>query len=74
MQSYPSEQWEQLDRYLLELEKPYKTDLYQVNKERSGWNEISNDAMSVLKDLEKGDGDISFKKILISVIIFMRLS
>lgn len=73
MQSYPSEQWEQLEKYLLELEKPYKIGLYQVNKEQSGWNEISSDAMSVLDDLEKGDGSIDFKKIVIGVIIFIAI-
>lgn len=73
MQSYPNEQWEQLEKYLLELEKPYKTGLYQVDKEHSGWNEISSDAMSVLDDLEKGDGSIDFKKIVIGVIIFIAI-
>ncbi|WP_352260012.1 DUF3239 domain-containing protein, partial [Psychrobacter sp. TB55-MNA-CIBAN-0194] len=37
MQSYPSEQWQQLERQLLELDKPYKAGLYQVDKEQSGW-------------------------------------
>lgn len=73
MQSYPSEQWEQLEKYLLELEKPYKTGLYQVDKEQSGWNEISSDAMNVLNDLEKRDGSINFKKIVIGVIIFIAI-
>lgn len=73
MQSYPNEQWEQLEKYLLELEKPYKTGLYQVDQEHSGWNEISSDAMSVLDDLEKGDGSIDFKKIVIGVIIFIAI-
>ncbi|MGR3898689.1 DUF3239 domain-containing protein [Psychrobacter sp. 1176_08] len=73
MQSYPNEQWEQLEKYLLELEKPYKTGLYQVDKEQSGWNGIPSDAMSVLDDLEKGDGSINFKKIVIGVIIFIAI-
>jgi len=73
MQSYPIEQWEQLEKYLLELEKPYKTGLYQVDKEHSNWNGISSDAMIVLNDLEKGDGSINFKKIVISVILFIAI-
>jgi len=73
MQSYPNEQWEQLEKYLLELEKSYKTGLYQVDKEQSGWNGIPSDAMSVLDDLEKGDGSINFKKIVIGVIIFIAI-
>ena len=71
IQSYPNEQWDQLEKYLLELEKPYKTGLYQVDKEQSSWNEISSDSMSVLDDLEKGDKSINFKKIVIAVIIFI---
>jgi hypothetical protein len=73
MQSYSNEQWEQLEKYLLELEKPYKPGLYQVDKEQSNWNEISSDAMNVLDDLEKGDGSINFKKIVIGVIIFIAI-
>lgn len=73
MLSYPNEQWEQLEKYLLELEKPYKAGLYQVDKEQSGWNEISSDDMSVLDDLEKGDGSIKFKKIVIGVIMFIAI-
>ena len=71
IQSYPNEQWDQLEKYLLELEKPYKTGLYKVDKEQSSWNEISSDSMSVLDDLEKGDKSIDFKKIVIAVIIFI---
>ena len=51
MQSYPNEQWEQLENYLLELEKPYKVGLYQVEKEYSSWNELSNNSLGVLNSL-----------------------
>ena len=75
MQSYPSEQWQQLERQLLELDQPYKAGLYQVDKEQSGWNERSNDTLSVLSslELESGDGKINLIKIVIGVIIFIAI-
>lgn len=75
MQSYPNEQWEQLENYLLELEKPYKVGLYQVEKEHSGWNELSNDSLSVLNslELEEGHEGINLTKIVVSVVVFIAI-
>ncbi len=75
MLSYPNEQWAQLEKYLLELEKPYKLGLYQVNKAQSSWNEQQNDSLGVLSSLElkRGDGQINLMKIIISVIIFIAI-
>lgn len=75
MQSYPNEQWEQLEKYLLELEKPYKPGLYQVDTEQSSWNEQQNDSLGVLSslELERGYGRINLMKIIVSVIIFIAI-
>ncbi len=75
MQSYPNERWEQLESHLLELEKPYKVGLYQVEKEHSGWNELSNDSLSVLNsfELEEGHEGINLTKIVISVVVFIAI-
>ncbi|MGP4713419.1 MULTISPECIES: DUF3239 domain-containing protein [unclassified Psychrobacter] len=75
MQSYPNEQWEQLENYLLNLEKPYKVGLYQVEKEHSSWNEVSNDSLNVLNrlELEEGHEGINLTKIIISVVVFIAI-
>jgi len=75
MQSYSNEQWEQLEKYLLELEKPYKPGLYQVDKEQSNWNEQLNDSLSILSsiELEGGGGRINLMKIVISVMVFIAI-
>ncbi len=75
MQSYSNEQWEQLENYLLELKKPYKVGLYQVEKEHSDWNELSNKSLSVLNsiELEEGHEGINLTKIVISVVVFIAI-
>jgi len=75
MQSYSIEQWEQLEKYLLELEKPYKVGLYQVGKEDSSWNELSNDSLNVLNslELEEEREGINLTKIVISVVVFIAI-
>lgn len=75
MQSYPNELWEQLEKHLLKLEKPYKVGLYQVGKEDSSWNELSNDSIHVLDslELEQGHEGINLTKIVISVVVFIAI-
>lgn len=74
MYSYPNEQWEQLESYLLELEKPYKTGLYQVSIESSDWNKASNEPLNVLSRAElEEDESINYKNIIIGVVIFIAI-
>lgn len=75
MHSYPNEQWEQLEKYLLELEKPYRPGLYQVNKEQSNWSEQLNDSLNILSniELEGGGGRINLMQIVISVMVFIAI-
>ena len=42
IKSYSPERWEQLERQLLAVKKPYKPGLYKVDKEQSDWNELTN--------------------------------